>query len=312
MTFARKLRSIPTPQLTVGLVGTLQVAAFCYLQFLNHVQTLEMHFVSSTLWGVVCLALAVTIAELSRPLSSRPLARWVPPAVLVAVPLAYETYPHVPAFGWFPIGAALAGVPVVCALLVRLSNRRNNSSPSRVAPLFTVAVAVTALAGSLLVLTVAPSPHHAPLAGIAIAGDPSPAYAGALGGNESLLIDMYQITAELPSFVGNATYRGEQLLMWYPYDQIRTLTEPVGMYHGAFNSLPAGFPILTAGDVDMLATRRPAEMLLLSTSGARFETALAALSRYHPVLVRTGVIREGPLTVHAWLIALRSFARQPL
>jgi hypothetical protein len=171
---------------------------------------------------------------------------------------------------------------------------------------------VLGVAGSLLVLTVAPAPPHAPLAGIAIAGDPPPAYATALGGKEGPLIDWYQISTELPSFVGNATYRGEQLLMWYPYSQIRTLTEPIGMYHGAFDSFRKGFPILTAGDADILATRRPAELLLLSITGARFASALEALRSYRPVLVRTTVIRRGPLALHAWLISLGSFARQPV
>ena len=78
VTFAHKLRAIATPQLYVGLVCAAQFAAFCYLQFGYHVETLEMYYFSSTLWGVICLALAVVLGELCRPLFKRRLARWLP------------------------------------------------------------------------------------------------------------------------------------------------------------------------------------------------------------------------------------------
>ena len=63
-----------------------------------------MYYFSSTLWGVICLALAVILAELCRSLSTRRLARWLPALLLVALPLAYEADPHLPAFGWLPTG----------------------------------------------------------------------------------------------------------------------------------------------------------------------------------------------------------------
>ena len=307
VTFARKLRSIPTPQLFVGLACSAQLVLCTYLQFFNHVQTLEIHYFSSTLWGVIYLTLAVTLAELSRPLLVRPRARWLPGAVLFTVPLAYETYPHVPAFGWLPAGVALAAIPVVMTGMMRLDSR---GRPAPWAPRawlgFAVATTVVAMAGSLLVLTVAPSPPVPPLPGLTNE-NPPPEYASALGGDASLLIDWYQITADVPSFVGNATYRGEQLLMWFPWDQLGSLVEPYGMYHAAFDSLSTGFPVLTGADATILANRRPAELLLLSTTGDQFGTAFAALAPYRPVLVRTTVMRQGPAVLHAWLILLFVF-----
>ncbi len=74
VTFARKLRAVPTPQLFVGLVCAAQFAVFAYLQFGYHVESLEMYYFSSTLWGVTCLALAVILAELCRSPSTRHLA----------------------------------------------------------------------------------------------------------------------------------------------------------------------------------------------------------------------------------------------
>jgi hypothetical protein len=310
VTFARRLREVPTPQLFVGLACTAQFAVYAYLQFGYHVESLEMYYFSSTLWGVICLALAVILAELCRSLSSRRLLRWLPVLLLAAVPLAYEAYPHVPAFGWLPTGAALAAVAVVFTGALRLTNRaRGEPSAFRVGSGFAAATAIVAVAGSLLVLTVAPSPVHRPLRGMAHAADPPAPYSTALGGSASLQIDWYQISADLPSFVGNATYRGEQLLMWFPYDPSGVLTETVGIYHGRFNSLPSNPGVLTAPDAAMLARRRPAELLLLSTTGAQFGSALQYLGPYRPVLVRTAVMREGAAVLHMWLIVLTSFAR---
>ena len=208
VTFARKLRAVATPQLYLGLVCTAQFAVFCYLQFGYHVETLEMYYFSSTLWGVICLALAVILGELCLPLSEHRRARWLPALVLVAVPLGYEAYPHVPAFGWLPVGACLAGVAVVFAAVLRVANRgRGRRAALSVGSAVITGIAVVAMAGSLLVLTVAPSPVHPPLQGLAHAADPQAPYSTALGGNASFLIDWYQVSVELPSFVGDATYR---------------------------------------------------------------------------------------------------------
>jgi len=271
-----------------------------------------MYYFSSTLWGVICLTLAVTLAELCRPLWARPLARWLPAGLLVAVALAYEVDPHPPAFGWLPVGAALAAVPVVFAGIARFSNRARAPRPaSGFWSGLGVATTVVAMTGSVLVLTVTPSPVHAPLQDVARAADPAAPYSTALGGSASRLIDWYQVSADLPSFVGNATYRGEQLLMWFPYDPSGVLTEPVGIYHGRFNALPSNPGVLTVPDVAMLAARRPAEILLLSTTGAMFASAFAYLGPYRPVLARTAVLRDGQAALHVWLILLKAFARQP-
>src|SRR5262249_58859363 len=82
----RRGRALPTPVLMVGTMAAIQVAAYALLQFAGSVQILEQHYFSSTLWAGVCLAFAVTLAELARPLWDRPLARWLPAAVLVPGP----------------------------------------------------------------------------------------------------------------------------------------------------------------------------------------------------------------------------------
>jgi 4-amino-4-deoxy-L-arabinose transferase-like glycosyltransferase len=308
LSFARRLRSVPTPQLFVGLACAAQVAVFAFLQFSYHVQTLEMHYFSSTLWGAVCLTLALAIAEIARPGSNRPFARWLPALMALAVPLAYEADRQVPAFGWWPIGAALAAIPVLGAAIMWALNRLRSARPRRRAG-FAVAVALTTVTvtGSLLVLTVAPSPHLPSYPGLAKAPDPETTYASALGGSATSFINWYAISAELPTFVGNPTYKGEQLLMWALPGEMADLIEPIGMFHAGFNLL-SDFPVLTGANAATLARRRPAELLLLGATEAGFRTALTNLSTYEPVVVKKTVLRHGTAVLNAWLIVLQLYA----
>jgi hypothetical protein len=310
--FSRRLASIPTPVMFVGLVCTAQVAVFSYLQFGYHVQTLEMHFFSSTMWGSVAIALGVVLAEMAKPLSAHRLWRYVPALCVLAVPLCYEADANVPAFGWVPYGFVLAGVPVLLAVIVRLWARpRATHSALRATVVLTVAVSLIATSGALLELTVAPRPQTPPLKAIALAGDPSSGYNTALGGDASALIDWYQVSACLPGFVGNPSYNGEQLLMWFFYD-VPDLLEPVGIFHEGYDSLGFGLPILTPSDEHELATRRPAELLLLGLTTRGFKSALRDLGPYQPVLVRATVLKHGTAVLHASLIVLRAFARRSI
>ena len=203
VTFARRSRAMATPQLFLGLACAAQFAVFAYLQLGYHVESLEMYYFSSTLWGVICLALALILAELCRPLSTRRLARWLPALLLVLVPLAYETYPQVPAFGWLPTGVVLAVVPVAFTAAVRFRERaRTGRADVRGWSGFGLGTTVVAVAGSLLVLTVAPTLSHPPLPGLARASDPPAPYSTALGGDSGTLVDWYQISADLPVFRG--------------------------------------------------------------------------------------------------------------
>ena len=102
---------------------TLQLVVFVCLQFFRNLQALELHYFSSTLWAGTCVVFAITIAELARPLADRPLVRWLPAAVVLAVPLGYEVDPHVPAFGWLPAGAIIAAAMIATVLAARGTRR---------------------------------------------------------------------------------------------------------------------------------------------------------------------------------------------
>jgi hypothetical protein len=301
----RRRPEVPTPVLIVGIATAIQLVVCAGFQFLGKLQMLENYNFSAALWAGASLTLAITIAELARPLSDRKLARWLPAAALLAVPLAYEAGPRVPPFGWLPFGWLPFGVILAGAVIVAAAAARGCARIQRPQAVATAAgLSLAVLAAAVLVLTVAPIPRH-PQLPHTIVGDKRPAYASALGGSAAVYIDDYRIVAALPSFVGQATYPGEQLLIWRPAN---TGTIFAGVYHGDFNSLQSTLQ-LTQFDRHRLKLRRPAELLLYGSSVAPFPTALSELHHYMPTLMRAGVLRAGPVALHVWLIRLGLYYR---
>ncbi|MDR0346375.1 MAG: glycosyltransferase family 39 protein [Nocardiopsaceae bacterium] len=306
---AGRFRTMPAPVLLAGAAAGAQLAVFALLQFAATVQDLEQHYFSSTLWGGVCLLLAITVAELSRPLADHPVARWLPAAVLLAIPLGYEAAPRVPPFGWAPWGALLAAAVIAAAAAARGCARLRRLPLAAT----TTGLALAGLAAAVLALTVTPIPRHPlPPGTVAHRFDPAPAYATALGGSGSIYIDGYRIATSLPAFVGPAAYRGEQLLVWrLTARRLDYLTYATGMYHSGYNRLQGETPQLIAADRSLLRSRRPAEVLLLGRSAASFPAARRALAAFRPVLVRTGDLRSGPLALHAWVLRLNVYYHPP-
>ena len=300
----RRGHAVPAPVLMVGVMAATQLAVYALLQFAGSVQILEQHYFSSTLWAGVCLAFAVTLAELARPLWDRPLARWLPAAVLVAVPLGYEADPHVPPFGWLPFGAIVAVAVIIAAAVARACARIRQQAVAAAA----TALALVAFTGAALVLTVAPIPDHPPLRHTATKHDPPPAYASALGGSATTYIDSYRIITALPGFVGRATYPGEQLLMWrIAPSSDKYIKDAAGMYHDGPNTLASHSAQLPGKDRRMIRGRRPAEILLLGDSAAPFREAVGRLDPFGPSLVRAGELRAGPLVMRVWLVLLGAY-----
>ncbi len=301
--FGRQLKAIPTPQLIVGAACAAQLVVCALLQFVGKVQILEVHYFFSLLWGGVSLALATALVQLSRPILGNPWYAWALPALLLLVPLAYELDPHVPAFGWLPFGdALLVAVALLAVIAARIRNARQRLS-ARIGATLSLAL----IAACLLVLTVAPIPPHAMLPDTIF--DPDPAYATALGGNSSRGIDLYVVTADLPVFVGPATYSGEQLLIWWPRDEQQQILGPIGIYHAFFNSIPGDLGALSAPGREMIEQRQAAQVLLLSFTGMDFAQSLTALSPFQPRLVRTAILRSGSVVLHVWLIDLDQYYR---
>lgn len=304
---ARRGRAVPTSVLVVGVVAVAQLAVYAGLQIAGSVQTLEQHYFSSTLWAGVCLALAVTATELARPLWGRPLARWLPAAVLLAVPLGYEVGPRLPPHGWAPWGVILAAAMVAAAAAARGAARLRG----RAVVTTLTGLALAALTAAALALTVTPVPPHTWPAGTVSPG-PLADYASALGGSGTLSVDTYRIATALPAFVGPAAYHGEQLLIWQlGPKRAQPFFYAAGMYHSWFNSLPTYSPVLTAGDRRKLGGRRPAELLLFSRTAVSFPAALRQLAAFRPTLVRTGELRAGPLAMQVWLLRLDRYYHPP-
>jgi hypothetical protein len=303
--FGRRLTSIPTPQLIVGAACACQLIVCALLQFVGKVQILEEPYFFSLLWGGVSLALAMSLVQLSRPILDSRRSMWALPVLLVAVPLAYELDPHVPAFGWLPFGdALLVAIAVIAVMAGRLRNARRRPSAW-----FASGLSLTLISGGLLVLTVAPIPPHAMLPDTVF--DPDPPYAAALGGDSTLGVDLYTVTAELPGFVGPATYSGEQLLIWWPGDEQQQILGPIGIYHAFFDSIPGELGTLSARGRQMIEQRHAAQVLLLSFTGQDFAQSLTALGPFQPRLMRTAVLRSGSVALHVWLIDLDQYYRSP-
>jgi hypothetical protein len=300
--FARPLRTIPTPQLLIGMACLTQLLIFGLLQLFGGVQDLEVHYFSSLLWAAVCLTLAIVIVELGRPLFAHHVLRWAIPVVLIAVPLLFEIHPHVPRFGWVPWGIVLGVILIVvgvCAL-------RLGSSAASLRNMTLIGASITAITTGLLALTVTPT-QHPHLRGTV--DDTFPAYAHTLGGDDSVDIDLYSITTQLPAFVGPPTYTGERLVTWWSDDEISLLREPIGIFHAFFNSVPSDLGVLIAPGRQWIEQMKPAQVLLMSFNGSQFPESLSQLSQFHPEVVHAGVIRSGSLALHLWLIDLNVYFR---
>jgi hypothetical protein len=308
VTFARR-RPIATPQLVVGLACAAQVLIASYLQFFGTVWSLEMHFNSSLIWGAICVTLAVTVSELARPLAASRILRWLPALVALLVPILFASDPRVPAFGWFPVGIVLmltitAAAAIGRALTVRATAPGRSSGAT--AWLVTSLVLVVIL-GAGLVLTTAPSPAHRPLPNVAHTEQPTD-YQLALGDAGSRSVAQYRVETEIPAFVGKAAYDGQQLMIWHPHKGLNQLTYYNGLYGDGLNEIQ-GFPYLGRSNRWVFEHRRPAKILLMSTTGAQFSTALRSLAPFYSVRVKTRVLRSGPFVLHLWLVDLRRYDR---
>ncbi len=292
---------IATPQLVVGLALAVQVVLSAFMQFVGKLQTLEMHYFSSTLWAAALLALAIVLVELMDRAGGR-YAQVVPCAVLLVVPLVYALVrPTVPTFGWWPYGWLLVGLIVLSVLIASSGGRLRDKAGSWLAT--GIGLAGVVICG--FVLTIANQPNHPQFAGTAV--DPPPVYADALGSSGTVFVEEYRIGTELPSFVGNATYRGEQLLMWTKWEDNQIEIDELGEYHGAFNMLPHDPPYLTTNIRQDLDYRRPAELLLLDTTRDWMAQAVASLAPYGPTVVRSAVLRSGNYVLYVELLALHEY-----
>jgi hypothetical protein len=324
--FARRYREIGDVPLFFALAGLFVFGVAGYLQFIGKVQTLEVHFLSSLQWSMVILLLALVLAEMTAPaLAGDPRERRsvrlgsaasgaLPALVVVTVALAYETDPHVPAIGLSPGGILLAVVIVALVALWRIllpAPVRGSGGPSgsSIVRLATSLIFIVAIVGAALVLTVAPRGSMPQLLGVV--DDPPQLYASTLGGSDAFALDEYKVTSELPAFVGQPAYKGEQLLMWWPFNELGYLLGPIGIYHANFDTVHgATFGVLGAAGKQELATRRPAQILLLSRTGQHFSGAVRQLRPYQPTVVRRAVLSDGGYRIHIWLIDLGRYYKK--
>jgi hypothetical protein len=307
----RRLASIPTAQLIVSVSCAFQIVIYAVLQFFGSTQVLEVHYFSSLLWASVMLTLAITIAELGAPILEHVRYRWLIPVVLLAVPLVFELSPSVPQFGWMPFGLIIVVVIVLLAWFARREAASHDITRSRLL----IGGAIAAISAGLLVLTVTPTQHKHERGTVL---DTFPDYAYTLGGtsaqwgDDSTWVNLYADTTAMHSFVGDASYSGEQLLMWWDTAQLKELREPIGIYHAFFDSIPTDLGTLTPLDKYFLGQRHPAQILLMSLNGQGFQASFDSLKPYGAELVRSGVLTSGSVSLHLWVIDLHQYLTLPL
>jgi len=296
----RRWRTIDDVRTFVGLNLLVQLVVALALQFLYHVQILEEHYFSSTLWPALTLAFVVVLAALAKPLLNRRATCWIPAAGVLVVVWIYEAAPDLAAFGWLPFGLLLAAAIVLAAAAGAYAMTRS----SRLARAGS-AVVVLAMVVGTLVLTTAPSPQHPPLENVVF--DPITTYRGALGGTAQDALDKYRIASQIPDFVGPPEYPGEQLLTCLPPEQSGDAIDAIALYHNAFNMIRCpGLTIPSAG-IQFVRERRAAQILMISVTPGTPDAALADLAALQPHLVRSTVLHSGQVRLHLWLIDIGAY-----
>ncbi|HTU95497.1 MAG TPA: hypothetical protein VMF14_06620 [Solirubrobacteraceae bacterium] len=284
-------RRLPPPALAVGIVATLQLVVAAAGQFGGTLQLLEEHYLSSPLWGASLLTQTVVIAELTRPLARQPMARWLPAALVIAVALLSEAAPAVPALGWLPWGVLLAGLAV--AAVIAAAWFRPRLPAAGIAATFAVLAAV-------MVLTVAPHPASARLAGTVF--DPPTGYQGALGGSAQTAVDDYRLLEAVRRVVPNASYRGEQLVDCLPHPSSLGL-QLIGLFHTSINYLPGRCPAVGPAARAEIRLRNAAQLVAMAPDQRlAVRVLLRHLAALHPRLERFASLRSGTESVQVAVI----------
>ena len=314
--YARRLRDLDIAVVFAGVTGAVALVVVAYLQFVGSLQTLEQHYFSSTLWSIVNVLLALTIAELASPIVDgagrraptqlRPLAFAVPALIVLAVPILWEIHNVTLHTTWTGRGLALAVAVVAIAVLWRLGQPLLEGAGSAEIAAVLSGGAVALLLAGLLVLTVAQPSPHGNLPGVVY--DPYPTYSTALGGDDILLGRQLRRRRADPGIRRQPRHTlGRSCCSGSRPSQMGMLLGPMGIYHNAFTWVSASFPVLTRGAANKIRLLKAAQVVLFSLTGQDFDRAVASLARFDPVVVKRGVLRHGSRHLHIWLVDLREY-----
>jgi hypothetical protein len=334
LVFARRYSRMKNTEMFVGVCGLFELLTAAYFQFIGKVQLVENHYFSSLLWAIVVIMLAFMLAEIAKDVAdwhpvtqhfasgvattasrvSQSALRAIPFLLVVGVALGYEADRKVPQMKLSPWGLTIAAIAVLTVAIWRVSLGWESTpdaglAPRRVARAIGASVLLVGLLGANLLLTVAPEEPVPQMVGAV--DDPNPTYPQSLGGSATQSIDEYQVITELPGFVGHPAYKGEQLLMWWPWDELGRLLSPIGIFHANFDTVHGDFPVLTIEGLYTINHRRPAQILLMDLKGAGFKGALRQLElhRYRPKVIRSAVLKDGSYAIHVELIDLLKYLK---
>jgi hypothetical protein len=319
-TFYRRSRPMSPAVLVLGAGFCAQVVVAAYAQFFNHVEILENHFFSSALWAASTLTLVLVVAELTRSFAPYRALQFVPAGLAALVALGYEAAPALPHFGWAPIGLCLAVVVIGAAgfgswvgraspPVLDHSGAGGASAGGASAGGASAGGASAALVvmSAILAMTVAPSPWLTITPGTTV--DPPTGYAGALGGSSARFVASYRLAAEVRHLVPNAKYPGEQLLTCWSAETNLTL-QVISVFHAGPNLVPGRCPAIAGPAIQLIRSRRAAQLLVVSNTGLDAQILMARLRQLDPVLARHAVLRSGRYTCWVWLIEFPRYLSQ--
>jgi len=258
--------------------------------------------------GVGDAPLAITIAELGAPILEHVRYRWLIQWCW-SRPLVFELNPRCQ-FGWMPVGLIIVVVIVLLAWFARREAASHDITRSAPPDRRRNRGHLRGAAG----LTVTPTQHKHERGTVV---DTFPDYAYTLGGsssqwgNDSTWVNLYADTTAMPSFVGDASYSGEQLLMWWNTAQLKA-ARAIGIYHAFLRLDPTDLGTLHAARQVLLRPATPGP----DTPDEPHRPGVPGVARF-PQAIRYGACPlRGPDVgiglAALWLIDLHQYLLVPL
>jgi hypothetical protein len=267
----------------VAIVLALQFFVFVMLQFSQDSWIIEFHYYFSMLWPAVCLVFASTLCELGRAVMSEPGRRWLPAAIVLAVPVVIGLFPQV------GFGLVTALVLAVLAALAIFSL----GPPARAGRAVLAIVGFTVVAYAITIAQPADAPLRAGQANL-----PKPYYDQVFGTSDRLDRDRYAIASELDELVPPPPADDVPLIIWGNEDWSAQANQAAAQYGWLPNTI-FGLPELSDDDIARIQAVEPDVIVSLAADPTAIRDGMTALEAAFPGgrVVATRTLRHGDVAL---------------